>query len=374
MANYNSIEELFDAGISNMEVLVNNVAHDDDVITTTGVPWVLFKGVAANNIYVGGNTFFGIGANAEHLQVNRRDTKLWYLYREEGTLYNFYRFLKYRWRGYSQYNTTAEANLMEYDVVFWELGHISLHMTVVPTAAYNGTFNLAAASAVAYRAPTAQSPDVTFYAQDEAHGVYTAVSERIDLLPPFDRKYLIKNTLEDGTIQLITISEDGELEVLPEDTELVSDTFREYGVDEVPDANLLIGMTDPQVYFWQDSTEYDLPQMEAYMRAWQAPQVLYSPDYDMTHSTIKGIETIRADCSEDVLFAISFDEGATWKAHNGTSWGTVTEAASGMTAAAMAAISVDDWALVAITGKYRVRCVLLNEESFLREFIVDYLN
>lgn len=374
MANYNSIEELFDAGISNMEVLVNNVAHDDDVITTTGVPWFLFRGVEANNIYVGGNTFFGIGTNAEHLQVNRRDTKLWYLYREEGTLYNFYRFLKYRWRGYSQYNTTAESYLMEYDVVFWELGHISLHMTIVPSSNYNGTFNLVAATTVVYGAPTAQNPDVTFYSQDEQNNTYVAERGFINILPPFDRKYLMKNTLEDGTIQILTVSEEGELEIIPDISELTPDVFRDYGLDEIPDANLLIGMVDPQMYFWQDSTEYDLPQMEAHLTAWQAPQVLYSPDYDMTHSTIKGIETIRADCSEDVLFAISFDEGATWKAHNGTSWGTVTEPTSGMTAVAMAAISVDDWALVANTGIYRVRCVLLNEESYLREFIVDYLN
>lgn len=182
----------------------------------------------------------------------------------------------------------------------------------------------------------------------------------------YSGKYLIR----EGTA-LYTVT-DGALTALTE-TEITASLFQTYGVDEAPDGSLLVGLTDPEVLYWFDSTE-DEPVITVAMTATPYPQNLYTPDYDMTHPSILGIETVVVDASEDVLFAFSFDGGVTWKAHNGTAWATLTEDNSGMVASTIAAISVEDWAAVATTGTFRVRAILNTTDSYLGSFVVDYLN
>lgn len=94
MANYNSVQEILDAGIANMTCIRNNSKQDDGVDQLTGADWLTYMGNAVATIYVSGNTFLGFGSNTEHLKVDRRDTAMRYLYREEGTLYNYYNFIK----------------------------------------------------------------------------------------------------------------------------------------------------------------------------------------------------------------------------------------------------------------------------------------
>ena len=102
--NYNSVEEILSAETANMTVIRDNSKNDDGTDTVTGVSWFNFKGKVASTIYVSGNSWLGFGASSEHLKVNRRDGAMYYLYREEGTLYNHYRFLKIRFSGYTSYS------------------------------------------------------------------------------------------------------------------------------------------------------------------------------------------------------------------------------------------------------------------------------
>lgn len=80
MADYNSLDELIGTK-EGMEVLVNNVSHDDDTMTFSGVDWFTFLNNVMKNIYVSGNSWFGFGSNAAQLAVGNRDTKMWYFYR-----------------------------------------------------------------------------------------------------------------------------------------------------------------------------------------------------------------------------------------------------------------------------------------------------
>lgn len=368
MANYNSIEELFAAGIDNMDVLINNTSYDDNTFTATGADWLKFNNVTVANVYVSGNTWFGFGSNTtEHLRVNRRDTKMWYLYREEGTLFNYYRFLKFRWRGYSAYNQTSDSYSLIYDVVLWENGCISLHMVDIPTSYYSGTFILTAASALTYNAPTDTAPDVTFTPQDENNTTFAVSYEVIGLAPPYDRKYLIR---EGTTLYTIT---DGALSALTE-TEVTASLFQTYGVDEAPDGSLLLGLTDPEVLYWHDS-EDDLPTLTMTVTGTPPlPQVFTSDAMDLTHESIAGINYAVVDASEDVRFAITFDDGVTWIAHDGTSWFTVSDEAPGMLASTFNAITAEQWAEVVVLGAYRVRFWLPNVTAYVASVVIHYIN
>ena len=96
MADYFSIQELFQS-TDNMTYIRNNVGNDSGTDTVPGVSWFTYNSVTAANIYVNGNAWMGMGANVEQVKVHRRDAMSWTIRREEGTIYNYYRFLRVRW-------------------------------------------------------------------------------------------------------------------------------------------------------------------------------------------------------------------------------------------------------------------------------------
>ena len=53
--DYNSVEEILQAGTSNMTVLRNHSKQDDGTDSITGVSWFSFKGNTVNTIYASGN-------------------------------------------------------------------------------------------------------------------------------------------------------------------------------------------------------------------------------------------------------------------------------------------------------------------------------
>lgn len=360
MANYNSIEEIISAGTANMQVLRNNSSNDDGTDTYTGVDWFVFNNVVANNIYVSGNTWFGFGASSEQLKVNRRDAKVWYFWREEGTLYNYYRFLKMRWRGYSAYSSTSASYLLEYDVILWDTGDISLHMVNVPTSSNDGTYSLTEGTTYTYTVSTA-APDVTFKKTAAGREV---INSLIDLRVPYDKRYLIRsnNVLYDATGAQLSVQT------------LDAETFGTYGSEEKPTTEVLFLFENPEILLWHDSTEY-LPKLIATENATPPQQTLISGDYDMTDKTILGIEDADVIASDDVLFAVSFDSGATWKAYTGTAWAVLTSNDSGMSATTFNSIGVEEWAAAAVGAEHiRVRATLPALTSYIESVIINFIN
>ena len=117
MASYDSVTAMMNTK-ENMEHLVINTRHDDDVMQFVGADWFSFNGTPISNIFVSGNSFIGLGTNAEHLLVCRRDAAMYDFYREEGSLFGAYRFLKIRWEGYAQYNNTSPKIRSPYLIYF----------------------------------------------------------------------------------------------------------------------------------------------------------------------------------------------------------------------------------------------------------------
>lgn len=184
MATYQTIAEMLQS-TDNMTVIRNNSRQDDGTDTLTGVDWFTFRGNVASNIYVSGNGWLNFGRNAEGgLKVNRRDQASWYVWREEAFIRNENnKVLRIRWRGYSQYNTTAAANLLEFDVVLCNLGDIILKIHTWPTAAANGVNQLEAASNVVYY-PSALDTEFTFLHQDETGNNFLLLSGIDEVFTP----------------------------------------------------------------------------------------------------------------------------------------------------------------------------------------------
>lgn len=184
MATYQTIAEMLQS-IENMTVIRNNSRQDDGTDTVTGVDWFTFRGNVANNVYVNGNGWLNFGRNAEGgLKVNRRDQASWYVWREEAFIRNENnKVLRIRWRGYSQYNTTAAANLLEFDVVLCSTGDIILKIHTWPTASANGVNQLEASSNVVY-APSASATEFSFIHQDENGNSFTLENSLVEVFTP----------------------------------------------------------------------------------------------------------------------------------------------------------------------------------------------
>lgn len=186
-------------------------------------------------------------------------------------------------------------------------------------------------------------------------------------VPDYTSKYLIRI----GTT-LYTVT-DGALTALAE-TEITASLFQTYGVDEIPDGSLLVGLTDPEVLYWQDSTE-ELPELTLTVTGTPPlPQMFTSEPMSLVHESIAGISRAAVDASEDVRFAISFDDGSTWQAFDGSSWFDVSDTAPGMLASTMNAITAEQWAEVVQLTAYRLRFWLPNVTAYVKSVVIHYIN
>lgn len=193
MANYDSVGAMMNTK-ENMEHLVVNTRHDDDVMQFAGADWFNFNGTPISNIFVSGNSFIGLGTNAEHLLVCRRDAAMYDFYREEGSLFGAYRFLKIRWEGYAQYNNTSEDVRLVYEWFFFETGDMFLNIIKAPNAAgYLGSNRVNGGMNADFTVVVTQQQYISFYHKDDKGKLFDIEYSIINLMPPFERKYLLSD-------------------------------------------------------------------------------------------------------------------------------------------------------------------------------------
>lgn len=138
MADTVSFDSLLNTA-AGMTAVVNNVKHDDDVVSVTGVDWFTYAGKTASTIYVSGNNFIGFGQNSEQLKIWRRDGAIYYVYRQEGTLDSGKRFLKIRVEGYVYYSSTSSSYALKYEVFLIEGQTLFINVVQRPTSSsYTG--------------------------------------------------------------------------------------------------------------------------------------------------------------------------------------------------------------------------------------------
>lgn len=356
--NYNSIEEILSAGTTNMTVIRNNTKQDDGTDTITGVNWFVYNGTVASTIYANGNSWIGFGSSSEHLKVNRRDGAMYSLYREEGTLYNYYKFLKMRWSGSSAWGEISAETTIEYDIILWDTGDISLHMISIPTSYNTGTYSLTASSTYSYAVSTSQ-PDVTFKKIDSGFEVSNKI---ISLELPCEQRYLIRSgstyyTVINNVLTQVTISN------------LTSETFLTSGTNIMPSISLLTGLTNPEILYWRDNEEP--VEIGLIVKGTPSlPQIVYYNSQSMTEHS--GIEKMEVSASDDTLFSITFDNGQTWRYVENGNWKIASSESEGMTAKTILNISESKWSEITGFSSYQMRCCLPSIESTASKIYVRY--
>ena len=349
--NYNSVNEIFSANISNMTILRNNSVLDSGADTVQGVDWFVFEGSAANNIYAAGDSYIGFGANLKQLKVGYYSGfRLKSLYREEGTLYNYYKFLKIRWDG-NIYDRRAGIYYQKtYDVVLWDTGDISLHMVTIPSSYNSGPYELSEATTTYPYTVSTESPDVTFLRTNNG---FTVTNSMI-VFGPREYRYLVRSgsvyyTVADNALSVIDV------------TEINASIFKTLGTEHIPSVSLMLGIPNPELLCWSEHEGDRLDTGLVVNVVPHLPQVVYSETQTITDGSI--VDKSEVFDAKDILVSITFDGGQTWKYYNEEVWATATSESEGMTAETLQNITPEQWAEVAPYTTVQFRCALTSKES-----------
>ncbi len=311
--DYNNINEIFAAGTENMVALfIDSGSYDGGTYTLSGADFLSFCGTKVDNIYSHGDSFWGFGTDAYHLYVNHRDTRMRSLYREEGTLYGYYKFIKIRWEGWSHYNQSAASYQLKYDLILWDTGDISLHMISVPTSSYDGEFRFIGNETLNYTKPTKDNPDVTF-ALDSESNTYSIKYSPLELVVPF--RFLIEDadgalyTIEEQVEELSNeetgeVTETSNKVLVPlDETELSAELFLARGYDRYPIWELIKELDIPRIYCWSEIKEFPI---KAEITG-TPPKQYVEGTADLSDGTVLGIKALNADYTGEVTEQHSFD-------------------------------------------------------------------
>ena len=304
--NYDNVNEIFVAGVTNMTCLLQNSNnYDGGTIAVNGADFLLFNNSKVSAIYAHGDSYWGFGTDASHMKINQRDARMRSLYREEGTLYSYYRFLKIRWEGWSHYNSSGEDYQIKYDLIFWDTGDITLHMVDVPVLCYDGGFDFVADKTYTFVKPTDAAPDITFQYYPESK-TYEVKYTPIDLIVPF--KILIRDesgvlyTVENQVINEETEECEDELVAL-EETEVTPLLFKTRGFQKMPEWGLIKELSLPEVLSWSDTRAFPMNAMIT----GTPPKQYIECMADLSDETVLGIKALNAEYTGDITVQYSYD-------------------------------------------------------------------
>ena len=292
--------------------------YDGGTLALDGTEFFSFLGNSVMKIYSHGDSYWGFGTDNIHLTVDNRDTRMRSLYREEGTLYGYYKFIKIRWEGWSHYNQSSASYQLKYDLILWDTGDFSLHMVEIPTSCYDGNFQLRTDQNYNYTKPTRVSSDVTFQYSSETKS-FEIKYQPIDLVVPF--KILIADsagvlyTIEKQKVQTEedTTETEGtdkekeveEIEVLVplEETELNSELFLTRGYDHLPEWELIKDLDTPKIYAWSEIKAFPI---NAEITG-TPPKQYIECMADLSDGTVLGIKALNAEYNGEVTEQHSYD-------------------------------------------------------------------
>ena len=194
--------------------------------------------------------------------------------------------------------------------------------------------------------------------------IFLTATDAIEV--PFMTKYLVR---DNETIY--TITDNTLVEVVGE---LNADLFINNGIDTIPNGDLIKNLTRPEVLCWSNKTEVQT--LKAIVKGVpKSPQSIIYEKIDLMGSGIKGINSAIVDCKGDVVFTISFDNKATWKFFDGTTWQVAETEINGMNKEQFEAITESQYQTEYEQAScLYIRAVLQNEAQSLTSVKIDFIN
>lgn len=179
----------------------------------------------------------------------------------------------------------------------------------------------------------------------------------------YDTRYLIKS--KDVYYSIV----DGAL-VKTDLVELTAQSFKDYGISDVPGEEVLRTLESPQIFYWQDSQD-PLPEKTAIVQAIPKTQTVYTTEQDLSDPSITGIISVAVDASEGILMAFSSDRGS-FRVLVAGAWVDASEDA-GMSKTEVEAVTEEQWAMLMGNDVYQIR-FLIPEGTYMNLITVNYRN
>lgn len=360
--NYNSLESILNTA-ENMDTIRNNSKVDEGTDTINGADWFKFNNVVTSKIYINSNSWVGLGTNSQHLKICNRDGAMYSLYREEGTLYKFYKFLKIRWEGYTYYGSTDIQYRLVWELFLFDTGDIFINLIQVPVnSSYLGVSTILSNGNNVTLGVELGTPAMISLYHDDENGISWIVKKEVLSIPyPFDVKYLVRAdnkyyTLENSVLKEVTI-----------DT-LNAYVFKKYGFDQQKNYDFISNLNNPELLNWVD-TDIDIGNLALSCESTPIDQIMETKLFDITDSSIYGIENISID-SDNCMFRFSFDKGATYQVYKDDAWKQSQD--EWMTKEEMILLSSDHFDLLIIT-EYLIQIKLI-DDGYLKSIVVKYRN
>ena len=284
---------------------ISSSYNDDGTFSTEGLSGFMFNGIAASPMYISSNHWLGFGTNSEQLKILRRDGCSTSIYRQLGETSNGLQFLKIRFEGYTVYSNRVESNRLIFELFLLSNNDMFLNVIQTPTSGNTGTSELICngmTTALTLFDGSGGGTQVSVYHQDSDGRSWKIIYAMYEQKGSESYGYLLKQgdsyyTITDGELTACDIKH------------LTAAMFLKYGFEELPSAELLTPLVNPEFYFWKASSSEGL--LKATLKAYPYPQVLDAVA-DMSHISIIGIKLLTAEYSGDVGVCISLDDGATY--------------------------------------------------------------
>ena len=284
---------------------ISSYYNDDGTFSTEGLSGFMFNGIAVSTMYISSNHWLGFGTSSEQLKILRRDGCSTAIYRQFGETSNGLQFLKIRFEGYTVYSNRVESNRLIFELFLLSNNDMFLNVIQTPTSGNTGTSELicnGTTTALTLFDGFGGGVQVSLYHQDNAGRSWEIVYAKYEQKGSESYGYLMKQGDAFYTIA------DDELTVCDIEN-LTAAMFLKYGFEELPSAELLTPLVNPEFYFWKAGGSEEL--LKATLKAYPYPQVLDAVA-DMSHISIIGIKLLTAEYSGDVGICVSLDDGVTY--------------------------------------------------------------
>lgn len=226
---------------------ISSSYNDDGTFSTEGLSGFMFNGIAAAPMYISSNHWLGFGTSSEQLRILRRDGCSTSIYQQLGETSNGLQFLKIRFEGYTVYSNRVERNQLIFELFLLSNNDMFLNVIQTPTSGNTGTSELicnGTTTALTLFDGSGGGTQVSFYHQDDAGRSWEIVYAMYEQKGSESYGYLLKRgdafyTIADGELTACDIEH------------LTAAMFLKYGFEELPSAELLTPLVNPEFYFWK---------------------------------------------------------------------------------------------------------------------------
>lgn len=356
--NYNTVESIFSAGTTNMtSVFHGEYGTSDDMFYIKAPAWMAYNDQKIDSIACERSWYQFFSSVEGFSDTNnagswwrmyigcRGETRTSDCYVEEGTLYNYYKFLKIKWEGYVERGSYA----LKYDLIFWSTGHVSLKFYII-NSRYQGTYQARYKNVYKDFKPYTSKPLTIAFTDNGPEFEEKLFSPPI----PEEIRYLIKD-------EEVLYSYSEEELIKLNSTEVNKAIFLQHGKTKLPRVEILEGLKNPQLLMWTDKTDFEL-YFGLQVTGEPKKKFFYYDPIELPEGWIFKDMMLIGDLSTTTLYQVSFDEGTTWKFYNGHEWLEGTDS-NGMSWTMMVAIYPEEWEQIASSNACQIRAKFLYDSD-----------